>query len=697
MIASPGTAYHFLASDLLGIAAGFALFSLMAFFPGYAIGWLTNAFRFRERLLPFRLAASVPLSLAIGPILAYTVGCGFGWNGVWMAYALLFAAALLSGALGRGAKPLAGFDPRRMWPFAAFVAVWLAVAFLSLADLPLGRRLYYSVIDFDYALRIAFTHSIGAFGLPARTPFFFSGHAAALRYHYFWMIPCAMINRLGSPLVDARQAFIAGTMWVGIGMISMVPLYLRLFLSASRDVLLRCRVGIALLAVTGLDIIPALMMVQLYRIGLIGGISPSVEWWNEQLDGWFYTMLWEPHYTCALVACLTGFLVVWSLPPQATRPQRAVCSLLAGVALATAAGCGIYVAGLFAVFLGCWMAAVLIRRKWLEAGTLAVAGAAALLLALPFFASLRESFSQGPVRHLVAITVRSFVPVELALRILGLDRPWQLRTGDFLCLPLNYFVELGVFFLAGWLFWRRFRERRQPATPAELAMFLMAASGMLVCSFVGSAIITNNDLAWRGTLPTQFVLLLCAADVLAERASRARLVRLAIVLGLAGTVYDLAILRFYPVLSDAGKVPPLAWMGSDRLLGWRTAANREAYEWLRARTPETAVVQQYPEPFIEDVYSGAYGQRQAAAMGGDCTAVFGGDSRECAALMRPLSGLFAAGSGTDALASVCRSLPIDVIVARDTDAAWRDRDSWVWTGDPIYHNDFVRLFACHPR
>jgi hypothetical protein len=304
-------------SDLIGISAGFALFSLLAFLPGYAIGWLTNVFEFRTRLLPFRLAASVPVSLAVGPILGYTVGRWFGLNAVWLVYSVLGVAAVSSGALRRKARLGAGFDFRALWPFAALIALWMAVAFLSLADLPIGRRLYFSVIDFDYSVRIAFTHSIGAFGLPARNPFFFPGHAAALRYHYFWMIPCAQIYRLGMPLVDAREACIAGTMWVGVGLISLIPLYLRLFSSAPQGLLRRSRIGIALLAVTGLDIVPTLLFVWLSRAGVVSGMSPSVEWWNEQVDGWLYTMLWEPHYTCSLIACLTGFLIVWSLPPHA--------------------------------------------------------------------------------------------------------------------------------------------------------------------------------------------------------------------------------------------------------------------------------------------------------------------------------------------------------------------------------------------
>jgi hypothetical protein len=697
-----GGTFHFLLSDLVGISAGFALFSLLAFFPGYAVGWLTNVLGFRARLLPFRLAASVPVSLAVGPVLCYTVGRWLGWNAVWFVYAAIFAAALSAGALRRKAKPGAGFDFRRMWPFAAFIALWITVAFLSLADFPVGRRLYFSIIDFDYSVRIAFTHSIAAFGLPARNPFFFSGHAAGLRYHYFWMIPCALIYRLGAPLVDARQAFIAGTLWVGIGLISLVPLYLRLFGSAGADVVRRSRIGIALLAVTGLDIVPALGMVWLMRAGIVAGMSPSVEWWNEQVDGFLYTMLWEPHYVCSLIACLTGFLIVWDIPPQSSRPRRIVSGLIAGTAFASAAGCGIYVAMVFAVFLGLWLLVAAVRGEWWRAEGLAVGGVAAVALIRPFLASLADSFSHGSASshaaapHLFELTIRVFTPAELALRFFGLDRPWQRYAADLLFLPLNYFLELGVFFVAAAIVWARFRKRNRPATSAELAGILMAATSILICTFVKSSIIANNDLAWRGFLPAQFMLLLCAANVLSERASRGRLLRLTLVLGVAGVVYDLAILRFYPLLSDMGKVPRIGWLADDRLLGRRTAANREALEWLRGRTPDTAVIQPNPAPPVQDTFSGAYGHRQMAAIGGDCGATFGGDPLECAPLNLALSSLFA-GGGAEVLESDCRTLPIDFVVARDTDAAWQDRASWVWTGTPIFHNDLVRLFACHSR
>ncbi len=688
---------HFLLSDLIGISAGFALFSLLALLPGYSIGWLTNVLGFRSRSLPFRLAASVPISLSVAPIIGYTIGRWFGLDAVWIVYALLCIAALATGAWRRSAFSMPDF--RRLWPVFALIAVWLAIACLSLADLPFGHRLYFSIIDFDYSVRVAFTHSIAAFGLPARNPFFFPGHPVDLRYHYLWLIVCAEISRLGGPWVDARTAFIAGTLWAGIGLIALIPLYLRLFMSAGQNLLRQSRIGIALLAVTGLDIVPALLLVWANRAGIFREMSPSVEWWNEQVDGWLYTMLWEPHYVCALVACLTGFLILWTLPPQASRRERIVSGTVAGAALATAAGSGIYVAAVFGVFLVIWFFVILTRKMRRETEAMAIAGVVAVGLIYPFFASLRSSFAgagaaggsvAGPTQHLFQFTVRDFAPVGM---LFGSDWPWQRYLANLLLLPLNYFIELGIFFLAGHIFWTRFRARKRPATLAELAALLMLATSVLICTFVKSTAIENNDLGWRGFLPAQFILLLWAAILLSEHASRTKLATLLIVLGVAGVAYDLAILRFYPVLADFGKIPKILWLGTDRNVGLRTVANREAYEWIRARTPETAVIQQNPEPVYQDTFFGAYGDRQAIAVGYICGSAFGGDPRECPSNMATLAPLFAGGE-SQVLATACSNLSMDYVIAKDTDKAWHDPTSWVWTGAPVFSNEFTRVFAC---
>jgi hypothetical protein len=40
---------------------------------------------------------------------------------------------------------------------------------------------------------------------------------------------------------------------------------------------------------------------------------------------------------------------------------------------------------------------------------------------------------------------------------------------------------------------------------------------------------------------------------------------------------------------------------------------------------------------------------------------------------------------------------VDVLVAKDTDSAWSDRDGWVWREKPMYANSYVRLFGCGLR
>src|SRR5579863_3026282 len=83
---------NFMLADWLGVLVGFALFSLIAFFPGYFIGWMLDLVRFRARTFPFRLALSVPLSVAFGPILCYVIGL-WSLSAAWAVFAILSAIA----------------------------------------------------------------------------------------------------------------------------------------------------------------------------------------------------------------------------------------------------------------------------------------------------------------------------------------------------------------------------------------------------------------------------------------------------------------------------------------------------------------------------------------------------------------------------------------------------------------------------
>ena len=682
-------------SDLLAVLCGFCLFSLVAFFPGYAVGWLTNALRFRARTRAFRLAASAPLAISIGPIVSFTIGRWFSLNAVLALAVCLAVLGLL--LIARDLLRAPRRFPKELLPFFFLTSAWLAVAIFSLIDLQFAGRTYFSIIFFDYSIRIPITQAISTFGLPARSPFFFTGNPVALRYHYFWMILCALVRKLGGGAVDARQTFIAGTLWGGIAILCIIPLCLRLFSpGGSANLYRRTFIGLCLVGVTGLDILPTLLMLFLNYTGVVRGISPSVEWWNNQVDGWLYTMLWEPHYICALVACLTGFLILWDTEQETRMAARLSNSILAGLAFATAVGAGIYIPLVFSALLSTWILVLSLKRRFRSVANYVISGITAAACAGPFLQTLTSGKSAGG--SFLKITIRSFEPAEMFLKIFHLDNPWQLTLGNALLLPLNYLLELGVFFLVGYLTCKRLWVRRNALCDADLAGLLMAGISMAICTFVRSGVIANNDLGWRGFLICQFILLLWAADLFPDLASihaRTRsLISLFLVLGAVGVLYDLAILRFYAVLSDAGTVPLISWLSGDQHLGERTTANREAYHWLRAHSDPAAVVQQNPEVF-QDTPFGMYGERQTVAGGKGCLTTFGGNPDDCAPALRQLDPVFTSGT-LEAFAAACRALPVDFFVAKDTDPAWHDKTSWVWTEAPLFQNSFVRIYAC-PR
>ncbi len=77
---------------------------------------------------------------------------------------------------------------------------------------------------------------------------------------------------------------------------------------------------------------------------------------------------------------------------------------------------------------------------------------------------------------------------------------------------MNYFAELGFFFVVGVVFlWNLWRKR--DFGPALQATVLLAGISVFIASFFRSGVISMNDLGARGFLPAQFVLLLWAAEL----------------------------------------------------------------------------------------------------------------------------------------------------------------------------------------
>jgi hypothetical protein len=698
--------YHFMAADVRGSLLAILIFPLFVWAPGYVLGFAFNLFEFRSRSAAFRAVISLPLAIALCPILTYFVGrCG----SLNMAQGLYLAAGLPLLAL-------LAFHARRGWArrprlpegwafFAVVIGVWLLVTLFYLVDLQVGDRLYYPTNSLDYSLRASLIHSVTTTGVPPQNPLFLPSPPVALRYHYFWLMMCGLVEHLGSPWVSARHAEIGGAFWCGIGLMALLAACLRLF-AVNPEVSLarRLRTGVLLMGITGLDILPGMFLLFLYARGQMDFVLPSLESWNEYVDWFLHSAIWAPHAIAALIAAVTGFLLLWHGASKTGWTGWARYGLPAGVAFASAAGTSIWVTFVFAAFLCVWTVICIGKRWRRDVTVLVIAGIACCILAYPYLHDLGASpvgiADASPIRF----TVRAFSMTALVPVWPGMPHWLRLILVNAPLLPLNYALEFGFFFFVAGIKWRQCRATGEPLSRQDAACLTMLLTSALICTFLISDVNGNNDLGWRGFLPAQFVLLLWAVDIWPRRdrlnflsTRRKRLLTVCIVLGAAGTAYEIAIVRFYPILADRGVLPPLHWMAPDRQFGKRNYAVRAAYEWLRATTPETAALQYNPDVDQQETDAMLYADRRIVAAGRQCDTPYGGDPKLCGPIMARLERLYpVAGQPAGiSVAEVCHDLPIDVIAVKDTDPVWSDPNSWVWTGKPVFSNAYIRLFGCH--
>src|SRR5437879_2155095 len=115
-------------ADIGGCLAGIALFPLFVLIPGYSAAWALDLFSFRQRTTAFRIALSVPLAIAICPIITYLAGWFGSMRLVWAIYAA--AAVYFLAVVRRGRNALS----RDMLPFVGIAAVWLVIALYAMID-----------------------------------------------------------------------------------------------------------------------------------------------------------------------------------------------------------------------------------------------------------------------------------------------------------------------------------------------------------------------------------------------------------------------------------------------------------------------------------------------------------------------------------------------------------------------------------
>jgi hypothetical protein len=727
-VTESATAWGSLAGCLRAIAAFVAV--LLA--PGYLLGWACDLIGFRGRPLGERLAWAVALSFAVTPLAAAMLG----------KYVLLSAVCWAVGLCAAGwvwvvARDLwirrAGLEwgSRRGWMWGGGIAAaWMLFCFAELLDIGVGSKLFLSVTVYDHALRTAFVDAVLRTGVPPANPLYWVGwNAAPMRYYYFWYVLTAVAAALGR--ATARQALIASVVWAGFGLAAVVELYCRYFLGsagglhpthrdetgtngAHRLVAIRVKLALGLLAVTGLDVVPALVKA-LARMPA----DADMEWWSQaQIASWMDSMLWVPHHVAGLVCCLVGFLLVW-MAKDLVGAGRWVCALVVGVGFASAFGLSTWVAIAFAMAMVVWLVWVLIweRSSRGRLPVLIAAGAAAVVLLLPYLAELRGDVSgvetvaargadaTADAGHLLRFGVRHIVDPGVLLDVPGFAELARMHpqledavAGLVLLLP-GYITELGFYGLV--LVAAVWAARRRELDEAERTALVLALTALGLATFLRSALVANNDFGTRSVLVAQFFLLLLAVrwfeGGLGAQASgpRLRFAMMAMLwIGFAGTAYQAVLLRVYlPVQERLGN-PELAGL-AERAMAWRTG-----FAEMDRRIPKDAVIQfntAEPNDFFNYAQILFAGRQMANALP-VCAAAFGGDPLKCEGIMHGMAVLYQPRARwvPDKYAGQveCERFALDDLVATRWDVVWSDRASWVWGLPAVVDTGYMRVLEC---
>jgi hypothetical protein len=121
-------------------------------------------------------------------------------------------------------------------------------------------------------------------------------------------------------------------------------------------------------------------------------------------------------------------------------------------------------------------------------------------------------------------------------------------------------------------------------------------------------------------------------------------------------------------------------------------ALRQAYEWVATNTPRNAIVQ-YDPLIVMNIFEGLHCNRQLVVADPQVAATTGMKSEDYNKLFWQIAAAFRLQPLPQQAFDLERQYSIDYLVAKDTDALWKQRDSWIWTTSPRFENDRVRVIA----
>lgn len=700
---------NFTGQDVFGLLLAILLFTTVLVFPGYVIGWSLNLFSFRQRTILVQYVIALALSNALIPallFLPYRLFSNQHGIGVIVIFFMLWVAILIKSS--KINRPRLEFT-RAIKVAVALGGTWVVFCIFLLVDIQIGHRLYFNAASHDFATRTALIDAITRTGIPPINPGYYPGHFERItELYYFWYIPGSVVDVLGGRWVDARVALFAGITWSGLSLIATIATYLRIRNPQSGAKAWRASlIGSQLLAVSGLDFIPVIMIMIIVKATF--GVLPfdgRIEGWNLPVMSWLNALTWVPNHVASLAACIISLLAILS-SFHATKAQRLVSVIVAGISIGSALGLSIWVAFTFGVFMAVWGIATLCNRSQRSIFLpIITSGTLGLIVVSQFLVEVLRSDGGS--------TSTGGLPISLYVRrfsFTGALEPGLREIMGTLFLPVNYFFELGFFFVIA-ILWLRQRRKLdyQQNNPYFLAEIILLATVAILLSFVKSTVIVLNDLGMRGWLLGQFVLIVWAVDIfnapskeqilltptLFRSSLRSRrindLLTFLLIVGIMTTALEAVSTRFWTILIDAGVVGVPNELSADTNLGERTYNARLAYEYIRDHTPQNIIIQNNPTTFL-DRPGGLYGTRQMIIA--DRTA-FGVPVEVFKELSTSIGHIFQLEDVQNwtAIDRICNQYSIQAIVIKDSDPLWSSLPRLQQQRTPLYINQYYAIFNC---
>ena len=703
--------------DLGGIVLATIVFPIIFLCPGYVIGWLLLVFDFRNRLPITRHLMGIVLSNAISPILLFLL---YRFTSAEIALGVLFLF-LASYLVLIGKEFVQRVNPSQKLPedtkkhqkiAVCLVMTGALISIGLLVDIQFQDRLYFSTASYDLTTRVAVVDAITRTGVPPINPGYFPGHPVQLNYlYYFWYILASVVDRLGGEYISAYHAMIASIIWCGISLAATLGVYLKLRnFATGADIRKMVVIALQLILVSGLDFLPVTAF-SLVTKTLFGRLpyDGRLEGWDTPapIMSWVNAIHWVPHHVTAALACLLAILLLIYYKDGSTR-QKIISAMLMGCAFASAFGLSVWVMITMAVFWVVWMIATVLRKaERSHVKRMLLAGIVGLMLISPFIMGILDSTASSDTGVLpVSFYVRPFI----ASSILGLSSRVLYRIVNLFLLPLNYFFELGLFFVMAIAWLRTYSRSTQDCIAYSTAEVILVTTSTVFLSFFYSTIIVINDLGIRGWLPVQFVLIVWMVDLIYKKmknkvfvfpsifntdtqSSRLNgVLRLMLVIGVLTSALEAVNLRAWSILVDRNMVGFPNDLSPDTNLGERTYSARLAYDFIHDHIPEEMIIQNNPLTVL-DRPGGLYGDHQMAIADRTNYGISVGELRR---MTEGIGTIFNSPNNSDwkSLDQTCNEFSIDLIIVNDTDPLWSNIETLSIIRPPIYKNTYYAVFAC---